>query len=134
MKIFYVIVIVLLLVISACVQPTEESKPKPQGPADVDVVKETSKKPVEAEEEVEEDVVEEKRENITTVRLCHDTDNGMVRWVEGKIFGFYDNATRFEFNDYCQNFNYLMEFYCEDENPKQQIFLCKNGCEDNHCQ
>ena len=79
------------------------------------------------------DVIDEERDNITTVRLCHDTDNGIVRWVKGKIFGFYDNATRFEFDDYCQSFNYLWEFYCEEENPKQEIFLCRNGCEDDHC-
>lgn len=72
-------------------------------------------------------------EDVVSVRLCHDTDNGIVRWVNGSVFGFYHNATRFEFNDYCQNFNYLWEFYCEDENPMQKIFLCTNGCEDNHC-
>jgi len=82
---------------------------------------------------VEDNTVEDERENITTVRLCHDTDNGIVRWVNGSVFGFYNNATRFEFNDYCQNFNYLWEFYCENENPMQRIFLCTNGCEDNHC-
>ncbi|MAE43173.1 hypothetical protein CMO93_05355 [Candidatus Woesearchaeota archaeon] len=91
----------------------------------------TSVEPI--EEEIIDEPIEEEKENITTVRLCHDTDNGIVRWVKGKIFGFYDNATRFEFNDYCQNFNYLWEFYCEEENPKQQIFLCTNGCEDDHC-
>ena len=87
---------------------------------------------IESEDEIVE-VVEEERENITTVRLCHDTDNGIVRWVNGTVFGFYNNATRFEFNDYCQNFNYLWEFYCENEYPMQRIFLCINGCEDNHC-
>ena len=87
----------------------------------------------EIEEEIINEPIEEEKENITTVRLCHDTDNGIVRWVKGKIFGFYDNATRFEFEDYCQNFNYLWEFYCEEENPKQEIFLCTNGCEDDHC-
>jgi len=85
------------------------------------------------EDIVEFNMVEDERENITTVRLCHDTDNGIVRWVNGSVFGFYDNATRFEFNDYCMNFNYLWEFYCENENPMQRIFLCTNGCQDNHC-
>jgi len=83
--------------------------------------------------EIEEEIEEEEEEDIFTVRLCHDTDNGIVRWVNGSVFGFYNNATRFEFNDYCQNFNYLWEFYCEDERPLQRIFLCTNGCEDNHC-
>ena len=76
---------------------------------------------------------EEIKENITTVRLCHDTDNGIVRWVNGSVFGFYNNATRFEFIDYCQNKNYLMEFYCENETPFQRRFLCRNGCVDAHC-
>jgi len=91
-------------------------------------------KELEAINDIAEDkVFEEERKNITTVKLCHDTDNGIVRWVNGSVFGFYDNTTRFEFNDYCQNFNYLWEFYCENENPMQRIFLCTNGCEDNHC-
>ena len=85
------------------------------------------------EVEVTEDTAEEERENITTVRLCHDTDNGILKFEEGSVFGFYDNATRFEFNDYCQNKNYLWEFHCENETPKQRIFLCRNGCVDNHC-
>ena len=75
----------------------------------------------------------EERENITTVRLCYDTDNGIARWINGSIFGFYDNATRFEFNDYCISNNYLMEFYCENKIAMQKVFLCKSGCTDNHC-
>ena len=35
-------------------------------------------------EEVEE-------ETITTVRLCYDSENGIVRWVNGSIIGFYEN-------------------------------------------
>ena len=82
---------------------------------------------------IEEPEAEEERENITTVRLCHDTDNGITRWINGSVFGFYDNATRFEFNDYCISNNYLMEFYCENEIAMQKVFLCKSGCVDNHC-
>ena len=82
------------------------------------------------------DIIEERveeRENITTVRLCYDTDNGITRWVNGSIFGFYSNATRFEFTDYCISNNYLMEFYCENKTGIQKVFLCKSGCTDNHC-
>ena len=35
--------------------------------------------------ETEEEIIE----NVTTVRLCHDTDNGIVRWANGVVFGFY---------------------------------------------
>ena len=83
--------------------------------------------------EVEEVAEEKIEENITTVRICYDTDNGIVRWVNGTVMGFYDNATRFEFKDYCYNFNYLVEFYCENEIPHEKLFLCKNGCVDSHC-
>tara|TARA_Y100000310_G_scaffold78181_1_gene74801 strand:- start:1178 stop:1525 length:348 start_codon:yes stop_codon:yes gene_type:complete len=72
-------------------------------------------------------------EEIVTVRLCHDTDNGIVRWVNGSIFGFYDNATRFELKDACLNNNVLIEYYCGNETPMNRTFLCKNGCVDNHC-
>ena len=39
----------------------------------------TSIEPI--EEEIIHEPVEEVEENITTVRLCHDTDNGIVRWI-----------------------------------------------------
>ena len=84
------------------------------------------------EPEIIEDV-EVVEEDILTVRLCHDTDNGRVRWVNGSIFGYYNNAERFEFNDYCLDNNLLIEYYCEDENPMNRSFLCTNGCQDNHC-
>jgi len=82
---------------------------------------------------VADEVVEEEEENIVTVRLCHDTDNGLVRWVNGTIFGFYNNTERFEYNDYCFDHTFLIEFYCENEAPQNRSFLCTNGCEDNHC-
>lgn len=94
---------------------------------------------VEDEEPVEKivedgSVVEEvDEEPIVTVKLCHDTDNGIIRWVNGTTFGFYDNASRFEFKDNCENKNYLTEYYCENEDPLFRVFLCKNGCEDSHC-
>jgi len=120
-KIFSLLVILMVFIISC-------NKEEPEEPLSAQVIKE-----VEVQEEAE-DVIEEEEETIITVKLCHDTDNGMLKWVNGSVFGFYNNAERFEFNDYCQDSNYLVEFYCEDENPEQQIFLCRNGCVDNHCQ
>ena len=77
--------------------------------------------------------VPEPREEIKTVKLCHDTDNGIIRWEEGKVFGFYDNASRFEFSDYCEDNVYLTEYYCENEEPVTRRFQCSNGCRQNHC-
>jgi hypothetical protein len=118
---FYLFLILLIVFVNGCNKETAADTS--QITANVVEIEETEEIPEAATEE----------ENITTVRLCHDTDNGIVRWEEGSIFGFYNNATRFEFEDYCQNFNYLMEFYCDEENPKQRLFLCRNGCEENHC-
>ena len=72
-------------------------------------------------------------EEIETVKLCHDTDRGIIRWASGTVFGFYDNAKRFEFDDYCFDNNILIEYYCEDEMPQNRTFICKSGCKDNHC-
>ena len=89
---------------------------------------------VESDEDFyEEDPTEELTENLSTVRLCHDTDNGIIKWINGTIFGYYNNAKRFEFNDYCFDNQILIEYYCEDENPNNRSFVCENGCEDNHC-
>ena len=81
--------------------------------------------------EVPEEAIEE--EGVTTVKLCHDTDNGIVRWVNGSVFGFYNNASRFAFRDKCLDNNLLIEYYCEDEIPQYRPFTCRNGCIDNHC-
>ena len=80
-----------------------------------------------------EEFIEVEVENITTVNLCHDTDNGIIRWVSGSVFGFYDNATRFEFDDHCFDDRIVIEYYCENENPRNQSFVCKSGCTDSHC-
>lgn len=80
-------------------------------------------------------IVEEKQEEKInkTIKFCHDTDKGIVRWKRGTTFGFFENTSRFEFHDICRNYNYLIEYYCENKEPKRKLFLCRNGCEDAHC-
>ena len=117
-KIYFILLLFSLsLIISCKEEATQETLPI----ITAEVIK---------EDPIEEEIIEE---NIITLKLCHDTDKGIIKWVKGSIFGYYDNATRFEFIDYCQNKNYVMEFYCENENPLQKLFLCKNGCIDDHC-
>jgi len=84
--------------------------------------------------EPEHEKAAEAREEITTtVKICYDTDNGIIRWEKGTVMGFYENTTRFELEDNCYNKNYVVEYYCENEEPLETIFLCKNGCIDSHC-
>jgi hypothetical protein len=70
---------------------------------------------------------------IVSVRLCKDTDNSINKFVPGKVFGYYHNASRFEFEDYCLSENRVMEVYCENETGLQKSFFCKHGCIDGHC-
>ena len=114
-KILALIMIFFLILLNGC---GKEEK-GPQDMITAEVVKEPEKEKID--------------ENITTVKICYDTDNGIIKWVNGSIMGFYDNATRFELKDYCVNKNYLREYYCENEEPLETIFLCKNGCVDSHC-
>ena len=118
MKHILALIIILFIFLLGCGKEEKEKEP-------TIITTEVIKEP-EIEEEIEE-------ENITTVKICYDTDNGIVRWVNGTVMGFYNNATRFEFKDYCFDNNYLVEFYCENEIPHKQLFLCKNGCIDSHC-
>jgi hypothetical protein len=119
--------LILLIVINACAKEDVITDPKEAITGqivDIDSI--------ESEEEVEEsdDIIEE----ISTLRFCYDSDKGIVKWVNGSVFGFYDNAKRFEFNDFCFDNNVLIEYYCDDDEIPQNItFLCKNGCLDNHC-
>ena len=119
MKKIFSLLVILAIIVLGCSKGEE-----PATTISTEVIKE-----IEVEEDVE--VVEE--EEIVSVRLCHDTDNGMVKWINGSEFGFYHKAKRFEFNDYCFDNNILVEYYCEDERPRNMTFVCKNECEDNHC-
>lgn len=84
-------------------------------------------------DEIIEEELPEPEEEIVTVKLCHDTDNSFNQWTPGRVFGYYDNAQRFEFRDECKDQTFVLEFYCENEEPKQDIYLCTNGCVDGAC-
>ncbi len=87
----------------------------------------------EQDTEPEPEVIPEIKEEIKTINICYDSDNGIVRWEKGKIMGYYDNGENYEFDDYCIDKNYVVEFYCEEEKPYNISFLCRNGCQDSHC-
>ncbi|MBL7055119.1 hypothetical protein ISS05_05160 [Candidatus Woesearchaeota archaeon] len=116
-QILALIMILLILLLNGC------------GKKQTEITAEIIKEP-EYEEKTEEKTEEE---TITTVKICYDTDKGIIRWEKGTVMGYYSNTTRFEFDDYCVNENYVREYYCENEDPLETIFLCKNGCVDAHC-
>lgn len=117
-QILALIVIFLLIFLVGCGKEEKESE------ITAEVVKEPE--PEKAEVKVEEEIT-------TTVKICYDTDKGIIRWEKGTVMGFYENTTRFEFEDHCYNKNYVVEYYCENEEPLETVFLCKNGCTDSHC-
>ena len=120
-QILALITIFLLIFLVGCSkEEKEESK------ITAEVVKETESEKTGVTEKDEEEIT-------TTVKICYDSDNGIIRWTKGTVMGFYNNATRFEFEDHCYNKNYVVEYYCENEEPLETIFLCRNGCIDSHC-
>ena len=123
-KILFLFFILFILFIYGCSKEETTEEPMP-------IEKITAKAYDVDKLEITED--DEAEEEIVTVRLCHDTDNGMVRWANGSVFGFYDNAKRIELKDYCFDNNILVEYYCENEMPQNMTFICTNGCKDNHC-
>ncbi len=123
-RIFFILLLLLIIFIFSCSKEEEKISTAPVVTAEV-----ITEKPNIEKKEINESI----DENVPSARLCHDTDNGIVRWINGTVFGFYDDATRFEFKDYCQDRIYLTEFYCEGESPQQRLFSCRNGCVDDHC-
>ena len=121
-KIFSLLVILGIIFVFGCGKESTETITGAYEIDELDVI-----------EDAEEDKVIEEEETVT-VRLCYDSDNGMVKWVNGTVFGFYNNAERFEFNDYCFDNSILVEYYCDEgEIPQNMTFVCENGCEGNHC-
>lgn len=87
-----------------------------------------------AEEEGTESEQEVDEEQVETLRFCHDTDNAITKWTKGTVKGYYNDASGFGFEDYCQNDRYVMEFYCDDDEiPRQQLFECPSGCREGAC-
>ena len=116
-QILTLITIFLLIFLVGCGKEEKESD------ITAEVVKEPKpEKAIEFEEEI-----------TKTVKICYDSDNGIIRWEKGTVMGFYENTTRFEFHDHCYIENYVVEYYCENEEPLETMFLCKNGCTDSHC-
>ncbi|MAG91381.1 hypothetical protein CMO83_01770 [Candidatus Woesearchaeota archaeon] len=117
----YIIFIIILILVIGCGKEEVESE---EITGEV-VAEETQDETVEAEIEPEEEIL--------TVKLCHDTDNGTIKWVNGTVLGFTNKSERFELKDFCVDKNHVSEYYCEDEEPKNEYFLCKSGCVDGHC-
>lgn len=55
---------------------------------------------------------------------CTDPD-GSSPYVQGNVFGKYANGTNFNFTDYCDDANYIEEYYCSSEGkPIRNGFNC----------
>ena len=119
-QILALITIFLLIFLVGCGKEKDESK------ITAEVVKESESKKTGVTEKVKEEIT-------TTVKICYDSDNGIIKWEKGTVMGFYNDTRRFEFDDHCYNKNYVVEYYCENEEPLKTIFLCRNGCIDSHC-
>jgi hypothetical protein len=60
--------------------------------------------------------------------LCEDSDGGKNSFEKGTVI--YENRS---FEDVCEDFNYVQEWYCLDEKPNDRSIECENGCEQGAC-
>ncbi|MFC1728315.1 hypothetical protein ACFLZ7_02520 [Nanoarchaeota archaeon] len=65
---------------------------------------------------------------------CSDSDSGIDETTRGGITGAWIDGTSFDNTDDCLGFVYLIEYYCEDGQPRSQNFRCENECKNGICQ
>lgn len=65
---------------------------------------------------------------------CGDSDGGIDKTVKGGITGEWMDGTSFDEMDDCIGSVYLVEYYCEDGQPRSQNFRCETECFKGICQ
>lgn len=72
--------------------------------------------------------------NVTeTTMTCTDTDSGIDSASRGTITGTNTDGTTFELTDKCYGSVFLVEYYCDNNQQKNQNFKCENGCKSGVC-
>ncbi len=64
---------------------------------------------------------------------CTDTDSGIDKTSRGIVSGKWYDETTFENEDDCLGGVYLVEYYCDNNQPKSRNFICENGCKKGVC-
>jgi hypothetical protein len=144
MKIFYVMLVVLLFAVSACVQQTVETQPKPQEPAEANVPSETTVTEEAPEiQKVPEDAKEAKEISPEVKELLSKADTR----IQSLQYSYNGPETGdFLYNFYVKGGNikyipsYTNKVYKAGEDPWDTIYINKEVktaetyCDDRTCQ
>lgn len=67
-------------------------------------------------------------------RKCIDSDGGKNYYVAGELdVGCPPGALCGMFQDHCRDSNVLLENYCSEGRPREELYKCPNGCKDRAC-
>jgi len=71
-------------------------------------------------------------QQVQTSKSCTENDGGKIFEIPGSVNVTTDKYN-LEWKDYCDN-NYLVEYFCENNDVKSEYLLCPYGCYDGLCQ
>lgn len=78
------------------------------------------------------EAAEEPAEHVGGPMSCEDTDNGKDKETKGTVSGVDIDGNSYEFEDECVE-TWLIEYFCEGDEYKNQNFICDNDCENGAC-
>lgn len=84
----------------------------------------------------EETTAAEPKVNVMEEKLaksCQDTDSGQDPTSKGTISGTWEDGTTYENEDDCFGGVFLVEYYCEGNQPKSKNYRCEIACKRGVC-
>ena len=64
---------------------------------------------------------------------CKDSDGGGVPATFGYVSGTTSDGKQYRYEDKCEEWHGVNEWYCSNSNPSQRTFGCQYGCEGGAC-
>jgi len=63
---------------------------------------------------------------------CEDSDDGKDKETKGTISGVDIDGNTYEYEDECVA-TWLVEYFCDGDEQKNQNFICDNDCQNGAC-
>jgi hypothetical protein len=92
----------------------------------------TEKETIVVTEETGESAEADTGEFVGGPMSCEDTDGGKDKETKGTVSGVDIDGKEYEFDDECV-VTWLVEYFCEGDEYKNQNFICDNDCKNGAC-
>jgi hypothetical protein len=63
---------------------------------------------------------------------CEDTDSGKDKETKGEVSGVDIDGNTYSYDDECVE-TWLIEYFCDGDEHKNQNFICDNECKNGAC-